>query len=120
VALWENHRYWYELRESDEVNLEDQKCYGFDIRYITLVTTKDRNGAGTRGFNDILIWFDQASYDDPLDPGRFRVACARAQYIEPDYKIPVTGAITLTDEDFVLPGDLDLDFQGGSCVMSDD
>jgi len=120
VALWENHRYWYELRESEDVNLEDQKCYGFDIRYITLVTTRDRDGPGSRGFNDILIWFDQASYDDPLDPGRFRVACARAQYIEPDYKIPVTGEITLTDEDFVLPGDLDLDFQGGSCVMSDE
>jgi hypothetical protein len=32
----------------------------------------------------------------------------------------VKGEITLTDEDFVLPGNLDLDFQGGSCVMSDD
>jgi hypothetical protein len=120
IALWENHRYWYELREAETVNLEDQKCYGFDIRYITLVTTRDRDGPGSRGFNDILIWFDQSSYDDPLDPGRFRVACARAQYIAPDYKIPVKGEITLTDLDFVLPGDLDLDFQGGSCVTSDD
>jgi hypothetical protein len=32
----------------------------------------------------------------------------------------VKGEITLTDLDFVLPGDLDLDFQGGSCVTSDD
>ena len=130
--LWSHHRYWYELSEvgSDQtsdnpldfsfVSHEDRQCYQFNIRYITLVTTKDRNGPSTGGLNDVLIWFDQSSYDDPLDPGRFRVACVRPQYIAPDYKKPFTGEITITDEDFVDPRDLDLGFSGGSCVTSDD
>jgi hypothetical protein len=128
AKLFHERRYWYELREVDTqlttdnplsfsfTSSEDRQCYDFDIRYISLVTTRDRNGPGTRGFNDVLIWFDQSAYDDPLDPGRFRVACVRAQYIAPDYKIPVTGEVTLTDEDFVDPQNLDVGFAGGSCV----
>jgi len=113
--LFQDHRYWYEMRQSTNSN-EERQCYSFDIRYITLVTTQDRNGQGTKGFNDILIWFDQASNDNPFDSGEFRVACVRAQYIAPDYKIPFKGEITLTDEDFVHPTQLDLGFANSSCV----
>jgi hypothetical protein len=115
--LWKDHRYWYELRP-EEGTQEGQECYGFDIRYMTLVTTLDRNGPGTRGLNDILLWFDQSSKDDPLDTGKFRVACVRAQYIAPDYKVPLSGEMDLLDEDFVDPQDLDLSFSGGSCVSA--
>lgn len=113
--LFQDHRYWYDMRASPN-STEERQCYSFDIRYVTLVTTRDRNGAGTRGFNDILIWFDQASNDNPFDPGQFRVACVRAQYIAPDYKIPFKGEITLTDEDFVHPTQLDLGFVDSTCV----
>jgi len=118
-ALWDEHRYWYEMWSIDDGS-EDRECYGFEIRHLTLVTTRDRNGPGTRGFNDVLIWFDQASYDDPLDPGSFKVACVRAQYIEPDYKIPLDGEIELTNDDFVDPVMLDLGFSGSSCVTAGD
>jgi hypothetical protein len=116
-TLYDDHRYWYEL-DKVENDDEDRQCHRFDIRHITLVTTKDRdpNMAASKGFNDILIWFNQSSYDDPLDPGMFRVACVRAQYIAPDYKIPWSGEVTLTDEDFVAPYELDLSFSGSSCV----
>jgi hypothetical protein len=117
-ALWQDHRYWYEVQKVDNL-LEDQECYNFSIRDLTLVTTKDRNGRGTQGFNDVLIWFVQSSYDDPLDTGRFKVACARAQYIAPNYKIPIKGQLALTNDDFVDPPMLDLGFSGGSCVTSD-
>ncbi len=117
-ALWSDHRYWYEMWPLDK-GFDDRECYGFEIRHVTLVTTEDRNGPGTRGFNDVLIWFDQASYDDPLDPGAFKVACVRAQYIEPDYKIPIGGEIDVTDDDFVEPVSLDLGFSGSSCVTAD-
>ena len=113
--LFREHRYWYEMRQSSDAT-EERQCYTFDIRYVTLVTTRDRNGQGTRGFNDILIWFDQASNDDPYDPGQFRVACVRAQYIAPDYKIPFSGEITLTDDDFVNPTQLDQGFADSTCV----
>jgi hypothetical protein len=117
--LWSQGRYWYELEELAAED-QDRTCYNFDFRHLTLVTTLDRNGPGTRGYNDILIWFNQSSYDDPLDPGSFRVACVRAQYIAPDYKIPIKGEITLSDEDFVLPQNLDLGFDDSSCVTADD
>jgi hypothetical protein len=115
--LWEDHRYWYEMRPG-EVGADDQQCYNFDIRYVTLVTTKNRGGNDGQGYNDVLIWFDQASNDDPQDPGRFRVACVRAQYIAPDYKVPFKGEITITDKDFVSPVNLDLSYPGGSCVTA--
>ncbi len=117
--LWDDRRYWYEMWSvADE--LQDRQCYGFEIRHLTLVTTKDRDGPGSRGHNDILLWFDQSSYDDPLDPGRFKVACARAQYIAPDYKIPPRGQVTLTNEDFVDPAYLDLSFSGSSCISGEE
>jgi hypothetical protein len=118
-ALWDSHRYWYEMWTVEDEN-EDRECYGFEIRHLTLVTTRDRNGPGTRGHNDVLIWFDQASYDDPLDTGKFKVACVRAQYIAPDYKIPIGGEIELTNDDFVDPEMLDLGFSGSSCVTAAD
>jgi len=117
--LFNKHRYWYEMRPLDDAGAERQ-CYSFDIRYVTLVTTRDRNGAGTGGYNDILIWFDQASNDNPYDPGQYRVACVRAQYIAPDYKIPFKGEIELTNDDFVKPTELDLGFANSTCVVAGD
>ncbi len=118
VALYTDHRYWYELRPVDG-GTQGRQCFDFDIRYITLVTTRDRNGQGTKGYNDILIWFDQASNDDPYDPGQYRVACVRAQYIAPDFKVPFDGVINLTDEDFVDPGSVDLGFADTTCVEAE-
>jgi len=115
--LWEDHRYWYETWPLD-LGQEQGQCYGFEIRHLTLVTPRDRNGPGSKGFNDILIWFDQASMDDPLDTGRFKVACVRAQYIAPDYKIPLDGELEVDNSDFVAPGMLDLGFPG-SCVTAE-
>lgn len=116
--LWNKHRYWYEMLPVDSENT-NQQCYEFDIRYISLVTTLRRIGADMRGYNDILLWFDQASNDDPQEPGRFRVACVRATYIEPDYKIPVSGQVTLKDTDFVKASDLDVTFSADStCVTT--
>ena len=118
-ALWEPYSYGYTWDPigTDE---QDRQCYSFNIKNITLMTTLDRNGAGSRGYNDILIWFAQSALDDPLDPGSYRVACVRAQYIAPDYKIPYEGEITLTDEDFVKPPELDLSFTDSSCVTSNE
>ncbi len=115
--LFRERRYWYEMTEGAG-STEARTCYAFDIRYVSLVTTLDRNGPASRGYNDVLIWFNQASFDNPMDPGVFRVACVRAQYIAPDYKIPIQGTITLTDQDFVEPTMLDLGFLSTSCVSA--
>ena len=116
--LWDSHRYWYEMQPVTSADT-NQQCYEFSVRYITLVTTLKRTGADTRGYNDILLWFDQASNDDPQEPGRFRVACVRATYVAPDYKIPVSGTVTLKDTDFVKLSELNLDFSADStCVTT--
>jgi len=115
MDLWSEHRYWYDLSEGAPDN-QDRRCYQFDIDEISLVTTVDRADSGSRGWNDILIWFDVAAYDDPWDTGQFRVACVRAQYIWPDYKVPFSGLIELTDDDFKDPQNLDMSFVGGDCV----
>ncbi|MBN2498573.1 MAG: VWA domain-containing protein [Deltaproteobacteria bacterium] len=117
--LFSDHRYWYEMRSVDSGD-EDIECYDFDIRYVTLVTTLDREGPGTRGFNDILIWFAQASYDNPLETGLWQVACVEAQYIEPDYKIPFEGEIFLEVGDFKPLEEVGPSLQGLECVVSDD
>lgn len=115
--LWNKHRYWYEMQPVASDN--NQQCYEFDIRYITLVTTLQRTGASAPGYNDILLYFDQASNDNPQEPGRFRVACVRAQYVAPDYKIPVSGQVTLKDTDFVKMSQLNMDFSDAStCVTA--
>ncbi len=113
--LWNTYRYYYEIQPVASEN-QDQQCYEFDVQHITLVTTLKRIGAPTRGYNDIVLWFDQTSSDNPLEPGRFRVACVRAVYVEPDYKIPVTGEITLKDTDFVKATEFSLDFANSTCV----
>jgi hypothetical protein len=119
AALFQNRRYWYELGDGPS-STDARRCYAFDVRRVGLVTTRDRNGPATRGYNDILVWFNQASFDNPMDPGQFRVACVRAQYIAPDFKIPFQGRITLRDEDFVDAGALDLGFLNSSCVQAGD
>ncbi len=115
--LFREHRYWYDMADGPS-STEARPCYAFDIKYVSLVTTLDRDGPASRGYNDILIWFNQASFDNPMDPGIFRVACVRAQYIAPDYKIPFQGKLQLTDADFVEPTMLDLGFLNSSCVSA--
>lgn len=113
-GLWDADRTWYQLEELAP-NEAGAACYGFTVRYLSLVTTRDRAGPGTKGFNDILLWFQSGSREDPRDAGNLRVACVRARYIAPDYKIPASAEVALTDLDFVDPRNLDLGFFGGSC-----
>jgi uncharacterized protein YegL len=77
-----------------------RKCYTFKVRRVRLVTTKSRQGIGTTGYNDIMVYFGEGPADDPTDHGKFQVACIRAQYVEPSYKFPASGRITLTPADF--------------------
>ncbi len=114
--LFADHRYWYEMRPIE--GTEGRNCYEFDIRYVSLITTLDRDGPGSRGYNDIMIWFNQASSDNPLDAGLWQVACVQAQYIAPDYKIPFEGEISLTVDDFHLPLDVGPRFENLECVTA--
>ncbi|MCK5796810.1 MAG: hypothetical protein KAI47_06500, partial [Deltaproteobacteria bacterium] len=76
------------------------KCYDFTVRHVRLLTTKEIAGAGTTGFNTILVYFGEGPADDPRDYGDFQAACVRAQYVKPSYKFPADGKIVLTPKDF--------------------
>ncbi|MBW2732233.1 MAG: VWA domain-containing protein [Deltaproteobacteria bacterium] len=95
-----DYKYIYNIKEQpDRPDL--LKCYDFNVRNIRLVTTKETLGAGTLGYNEILVYFGEGPADDPRDYGSFRAACVRAQYVEPSYKYPASGSITLTPANFL-------------------
>ena len=39
--------------------------------------------------------------DDPRDFGKFKGACVRTQYVEPDFKDPADGKVTMVETDFM-------------------
>lgn len=93
------YRYIYDVNELPE-RPDWRRCYSFDVRRVRLVTTKETAGAGTQGYNEILVYFGEGPADDPSDFGKWRAACVRADYVAPSYKNPATGKVTLTDENF--------------------
>lgn len=94
-----NYKYIYDVQEQPP-RPDLRKCYAFKVRRVRLVTTKQRSKAGTVGYNDIMVYFGEGPADDPRDYGSFQAACVRAQYVEPSYKYPADGRITLTPKDF--------------------
>ena len=109
--------YQYDL---DTLGLVGGKsCYSFTVSNITLVPTlpkvqeelpgsfwaRPEVGAVPypgNGWNRVLIFFGEVSFDDPESFASYRVACVMARY-EPEgnYKSPPSGRVTLTDADFV-------------------
>jgi len=94
------YRYIYDVKEQPE-RPDKRRCYDFTVRRIRLITTELKEGAGTRGYNDILLYFGEGPADDPKDFGKFKAACVRAQYVEPDFKYPPDGKVTLQEADFL-------------------
>jgi hypothetical protein len=95
-----NFRYIYDVREQPE-RPDKRKCYKFTVRRIRLVTTELQGASGSRGYNNILLTFGEGPADDPRDFGKYQAACVRAQYVEPDFKDPLNGRVTLEMEDFM-------------------
>lgn len=98
-------KYIYDVKEKAP-RPDLRKCYAFKVRRVRLVTTKQVSGAGTTGYNDIMVYFGEGPADDPRDFGSFQAACVRAQYVEPSYKFPADGKVTLTPKDFYPLGEL--------------
>jgi hypothetical protein len=94
------YRYIYDVKEQPE-RPDKRKCYDFTVRRIRLMTTELKNTAGSRGYNDIMLYFGEGPADDPRDYGKFKAACVRAQYVEPDYKDPADGKVKLEETDFL-------------------
>ncbi|MEM1414339.1 MAG: VWA domain-containing protein [Myxococcota bacterium] len=78
-------------------------CYDFEVRNLTLVPTLPNEDAAYpgNGWNRVLVYASETSFDDPEAVGDYRVACVMVRY-EPDgnFKNPPSGRLRLTDEDF--------------------
>jgi len=104
-------RYIYDVREQPE-RPDKRKCYDFTVRRIRLLTTEIKTNAGSKGYNDIMLYFGEGPADDPRDYGKFKAACVRAQYVAPEvetstemmttgFKDPANGRVTLKETDFM-------------------
>ena len=94
-----NFRYVYDVRAQPE-RPDRRQCYDFTVRNVRLTTTLGLRSGG-QGTNEILVYFGEGPADDPYDYGNFKAACIRAQFVEPNYKDPADGKITLTTDDFM-------------------
>ena len=75
-----------------------KNCYDFKVQNISLYRTQFDSIIQEVGVNEIRLFAVQNAIDSA--DKKFRVATIRAQYIDSTYKLPFSGKITLTDEDF--------------------
>ncbi len=82
---------------------DGRNCYSFDVSNILLHTSR---GLGAkRGSNRVWMSFLEGPRNDPRNFGTGRVACVDVRYIEPDFKSPADGVITVKESDFYPVGD---------------
>lgn len=82
---------------------EGQSCYDFSVRNITLVPTVDNPTAvyPGNGWNRVLVYIGEVSFDDPDAFAAYRIACVMAAYeVDGNLKSPPSGLVQLQDEDF--------------------
>ncbi len=106
-AEWfSKYAYRYQLSRLPGV-FQGRMCYNFQVDNITLMPTETMVGSTQRGYNNIMVYVGQAPLDNTTDQGIFRVACARARYIQgspgPDIKVPPSGVVTFEQKDFKRP-----------------
>jgi VWA domain-containing protein/thrombospondin type 3 repeat protein len=84
-------------------------CYKFKVENITMSATSYTRTATAIGLNRVLIYIDEAPFDDPKDFGSFRVACVKQTFIPPDFRDPPYPAVEFPPEAFKKPTELDLE-----------
>jgi len=97
----------------DTLGLEGgRSCYEFEVGNVTLVPTAPNPGDRYpgNGWNRVLLYAGEVSFDDPDAFANYRIACVMVGY-EPEgnYKSPPSGRVTLSNEDFVDAGEFDVD-----------
>jgi hypothetical protein len=107
--VYKKYRYSYTINQKAGQS-SSGKCFDFSVRGVRLATTAARGGAGTPGYNHILVYFGEAPTDIPQDYGNFKMACVRAQYVSDGedtvFKAPADSKVTLEATDFMQPSAL--------------
>ena len=81
-----------------------QICYDLTVRDVRLVTTGKGADGQVLGVNRIMVYFNEAPADRPLDFGSLRVACLDTRYVDGAVKAPPNGLVTLKDAQFTKLG----------------
>lgn len=95
----------YRYRLEQRAVASSQTCYDFEVSNITLVPTvadpDAPNSYPGNGWNRILLYAGEVSFDDPSAFASYRVACVMASF-DPDgnFKNPPSGQIALDEIDF--------------------
>lgn len=87
----------YRVEVKDRQIEDGRTCYDFTVSNIRLLSPLGKTG-GQMGTQKILLNFAQAPAGDTHgDFGRWRVACARAQFVPPRLRVPAGSTIELRD-----------------------
>lgn len=95
------YRYQIEPVEQEDGSI----CYRFQVSNIRLVTPDRRSGQ--LGHNLVTLTFGEAPESNvSRDFGAWRMACAWAQFVAPNIRVPAEQEIVLTNDDFFPPDQL--------------
>jgi hypothetical protein len=75
-------------------------CYAFDVQHMRLVTT-GKTARAPEGINRIYFDVNQNAVDSPATFATVRRACADVVYLRGVIKLPLSGVVYFTDDDFV-------------------
>ena len=106
VAYYERFGHQYEVRGEEQA--DGSMCYDFTVSNLHLVTPPNRAGV-RQGFNLFKVYFAEAPASGiGTDYGRWKTACAWAQYDPPSVRVPSGPDLTFTDANFLEPRELTL------------
>ncbi|MGA9522332.1 MAG: VWA domain-containing protein [Myxococcaceae bacterium] len=100
-AYYERFGHQYEVRAEEQA--DGSICYDFTVKNLHLVTPPNRAGE-QQGYNLFKLYFAEAPASGiGTDYGKWRTACAWAQYNPPSVRVPSGPDLTLTNGDFGDP-----------------
>jgi hypothetical protein len=96
AAVRSSIAYRYDVKNKG-LQSDGRSCYDFRVDNITLAATLGK------GENHVMIYLDEAPFDDPTDHGTFRVACVKQIYAYPDFRDPPYPAVEIPATSFKDP-----------------
>jgi hypothetical protein len=103
--FYERYGYQYTVTVAEK-HPNGSTCYDFTVSNLQLVTPPNRSGV-QQGYNLFKVWFSEAPESGvATDYGRWRTACAWAQYAPPTLRVPLGPELVLENDDFRRPPQL--------------
>jgi hypothetical protein len=94
--------YRYDLVNTG-LTMDGRTCYNFRVDNITLA------GTLKTGENRVMVFIDEAPFDDPKDLGTYRVGCVKQKFVYPDLRDPPYPVVQMPSDAFKKPTDFNID-----------